>query len=114
ATTAVVLLPRGAGVSGPDYVFFDERFDRARRAVASWSAHRLVGVHSDITPVWGSGLDRMTRARPLHLRGVTTESFLFCLKILAGEHANLDIEVSRLDRNLLQWSMTTHPGQLHG
>jgi hypothetical protein len=122
ATTALVLLPAGAGLAGvarPDYVFFDERFQQARGAVVAWpAAKQLIAVHSDITAVWGGGLDRMIRGGPLRVCGVTTESFLFCLRVLAGEHANLDVRVSRLDRNLLQWTMNTQPiliaGGLHG
>jgi hypothetical protein len=118
AATASALLPAaklwGAAAatlsSQPAYVFFDERFQNARRAAATWGdSSRLIGVQGDITPLWRNGLDRMTRDHPLHLRGVTTESFLFCLRILAGERARLDMQVSRLDRNLLLWTMTTTP-----
>lgn len=103
----------------PDYIFFDERFPQARQAIAPWpAASRLIGVHADITRLWSNGLERMTRQQRLDLRGVTTDSFLFCLRILASEHARLNAQVSRLDRNLLQWTLTTQPlptaGQLHG
>jgi len=93
-----------------DYAFFDERFPRAGRVAASWSAsNRLVGVHGDITPFWSNGLDRTTRERPLTLRGATTESFRFCLGILVAEHAHFDVQGSRLDRNLFLWTMRTTP-----
>ena len=108
----VATKPRVAGLVAfsqkPDFAFFDERFHQARRIAASWSAsNRLIGVQGDITPLWRNGLDRMTRDHPLHLRGVTTESFLFCLRILLGEHADVAVQVSRLDRNLLLWTMRT-------
>jgi len=125
AASASVLLP-SALVPGPavfagiarkwDYVFFDERFEQAHRAVASWPAsNRPVGVRGDITPFWRGGLDldRLTRDGPLHLRGMTTDSFQFCLRILLAEHANLDVQVSRLDHpNLFSWIMRTTPKML--
>jgi hypothetical protein len=108
-----------AALTGPDYIFFDERFPQALQAIAPWPAtSRLIGVHSDITHLWSNGLERMTRQQRLDLRGVTTDSFLFCLRILAGEHAKLNAQGRRLDRNLLQWTLTTQPiataGQFHG
>jgi len=119
AATASVLLPC-ALAPGPavfagtalkwDYVFFDERFEQAHRVAASWlAANRPIGVRGDITPFWIGGLDRLTRNNPLHLRGVTTDSFQFCLRILLGEHANLDAQVSRLHPDLLSWIMRTTP-----
>jgi hypothetical protein len=110
-----------------DYVFFDERFPRARRLAASWAAaswgapswaaasSRLIAVQGDITPFLRNGFDRMTCDRhPVRLRGVTTESFHFCLKVLLGEHAHLEAQVSRLEpgepmghRNLLLWTIHT-------
>jgi hypothetical protein len=116
---AVLTKPCLAAPGGPDYIFFDERFPQARQAIAPWpAASRLIGVQGDITRLWSNGLERMTRAQRLDLRGVTTNSFLFCLRILAGEHANLSAQVSRLDRDLLQWTLTTQPlataGELHG
>jgi hypothetical protein len=93
-----------------DFIFFDERFQKARRLAASWAAaNQLIGVHGDITALWMNDLERMTRRHPVHLRGVTTDSFLFCLRILAGEHASLDVQVSRLDGNLFLWTMDTNP-----
>lgn len=123
AATAAVLLPAVATPYVParvsfsqerDYVFFDERFHEARRTVASWrTSGRRIAVQSDITP-WKDGLDRITRHHALNLRGVTTDSFLFCLRILAAEHADLDVQVSRLDRDLLQWRMNTTPRTDYG
>jgi hypothetical protein len=91
-------------------IFFDERFPQARHVAASRSAsNRLIAVQSDVTTLWCNGLDRMTRNYPLHLHGVTTESFLFCLRILVSEHADLELRALRLDRNLFQWTMCTTP-----
>lgn len=123
AATAAVLIPVTV-MSSPaalgslrrkwDYVFFDERFDRAHRVATSWSTlNRPIGVRGDITPFWSSGLDRLAREQPLHLRGLTTDSFQFCLRILLVEHANLDARVSRSDPNLISWIMHTTPKTLN-
>ena len=121
AVTASVLLPVAAGRSGSvlaadgqkwDYAFFDVRFYNARRLAAAWTSHgssRPVGVHSDVTALWREGLDRLSRDQPLQLRGVTTQSFHFCLQVLLSEHANLDVQASRLDTNLFLWTMRTIP-----
>jgi len=92
-----------------DYAFFDERFEKARRIAASWpAAIGSVAVQSDVTP-WRHVLDRAPRERPLQLRGVTTESFRFCAAILVGDHADLELQFSRLDRDLVLWTMRTMP-----
>jgi hypothetical protein len=121
AVTASVLLPAAAGRSGAalgagrqewDYAFFDERFQSAHRLAESWtssSSSRPIGVDSDVTALWREGLDRLSRDQPLRLRGVTTQSFHFCLKVLLSEHTNLDVQASRLDRNLFLWTMRTIP-----
>jgi hypothetical protein len=121
--TACVLLPAAvkpcvvafATVSQTrDYLFFDERFEKAHRIVASWPASsRAIPVHSDVTSLWSNGLDRMTRDAALHFRGVTTQSFLFCLRILTAEHADLEAQVSRLDRYLFEWAILTTPRNLN-
>lgn len=93
-----------------DYAFFDDRFAQANQVVAAWSAaNRVIPVQSDITPTWTNELDRTTRERALTLQGVTTGSFHFCLRELVREHAHLDEQVLRLDRNLLLWTMRTTP-----
>ena len=119
AATASVLFPAVARthIATPkslsekwDYVFFDERFQGARRVAAALSSEsRLVAVQGDITVLWRDELERMTRDHAVRVRGATTYSFLFCLRILVGEHADLDLQVSRLDRNLYGWTMSTAP-----
>jgi hypothetical protein len=114
AIPAVVGAQSLPGVSGLfpdlDYAFFDERFAQAQRFVSAWPAsNRVIAVQGDVTPTWTNWLDRTTRKCPLALRGVTTGSFHFCLRVLVGEHAVLDEQVSRLDRDLLLWTMRTTP-----
>lgn len=91
-------------------LFFDERFDRARHVAVAWSAPcRLIAVQGDLTPVWLGGLDRAARQHGLTLRGVTTASFHFCLKVLLCELARVEARVARLDPNLFLWTMRTVP-----
>jgi len=92
-----------------DYAFFDERFEKARRIAAAWpTSKESVAVQGDITP-WSDVLDRASRERPLQLRGVTTESFRFCAAILVGERAQVDLQFSRIDRDLVLWTIRTMP-----
>jgi hypothetical protein len=64
-------------------------------------------VQGDITPIWTGGLARASLAGPMTLQGVTTESFYFCLKILLGDQARVDAQVSRVDRDLQLWTIRT-------
>jgi hypothetical protein len=92
----------------PDYFFCDERFEKARRLSAELSGcTALTPVQGDITGLWNSCLSRASRRSSLYMRGVTTESFYFCLKIMIGEHGDLDAQVTRLDRDLFLWTMRT-------
>ncbi|MBV8854474.1 MAG: hypothetical protein JOY91_13770 [Sinobacteraceae bacterium] len=94
----------------PDYVFFDERFPQAHGAAAALSGcSRLLAVQSDITALWRDELAVVICRHPLHLYGVTTHSFLFCLRVLVAEQADLKLQVGRLDQNLLRWTMRTIP-----
>lgn len=67
-----------------------------------------VAVQGDITP-WSDVLAQAPRERVLQLRGVTTESFRFCAAILVGERADVDLQVSRLDQDLVLWTIRTTP-----
>lgn len=92
-----------------DYAFFDERFEKARRIAASWpTSLGPVAVQGDITP-WSDVLARAPRDRVLYLRGVTTESFRFCAAVLVGDRSHLELQVSRIDQDLVLWSMSTTP-----
>ena len=104
---------------GPDFFFCDERFAKARRLAAELSGcTALTPVQGDITELWNSYLGRASRQSSLHMRGVTTESFYFCLKIMIGEHARLDAQVTRVDQDLFLWTMRsglqTATEELHG
>ena len=91
---------------GPDFFFCDERFAKARRLAAELSGcTALTPVQGDITELWNSYLGRASRQSSLHMRGVTTESFYFCLKIMIGEHARQDAQVTRVDQDLFLWTM---------
>lgn len=110
---ANAVIPASAGVQGsvwlaPDYFFFDDRFPMARwLAVERSSMRKIIPVQSDITPVWTAGLGRASLAAPLTLKGVTTESFYFCLKVLLADQVRVDAQISRIDRDLRLWTIRT-------
>ena len=91
-----------------DCFFFDERFVEARRLAGGLAGTtEPTPVQSDITPLWTGGLARASLAAPMTLRGVTTESFYFCLKVLLVEQTRVDAQVSRIDRDLYLWTIRT-------
>ena len=93
-------------------LYFDERFPAAHHhaaAIARSIGIDPVAVHGDVSPYWTSDLNRTARSHPLELHGVTTESFRFCLDILLRERSSVRGQVSRLDGNLLLWSIRSHP-----
>lgn len=92
----------------PDYFFYDERFQQARQLASDLSGSSApTPVQSDVTNVWNAFLNRACRESPLTMRGVTTESFHFCLKIMAGERVRVDTQIVRLDRDLYLWTLRT-------
>ncbi len=91
-----------------NWAFFDERFEPAHRTAAAWTdTSRLVAVQGDVTQMWSRDLERLARTHPLSLRGVTAESFHFCLRVLLSEQASVEFQASRFDRNLYLWTMRT-------
>ena len=91
-----------------DYFFFDERFAEARRMAAELSGITVpTAVQGDVTPIWTGGLSRASLATPMTLRGVTAESFYFCLTILLMDQVRIDAQVSRVDRDLHLWTIRT-------
>ncbi|WP_375211428.1 hypothetical protein [Hyphococcus sp.] len=63
-------------------------------------------VSEDITAAWVKDLERLA-AKPLALRGVTTESFFFCLKTLLQPHGLTFTRVERLGPDLHAWELRT-------
>ena len=97
-----------AAQPAPDRVFFDERFPQARQLASSLVGEaRLTPVQADITYVWNAWLSRACRQSPLTLRGVTTESFHFCLNVMVGDHVGVDTQIARVDRDLHLWTLRT-------
>ena len=91
-----------------DYFFFDERFAEARRLAGEMcGATEPTPVQSDITAIWTDGLGRAGLTAPMTMKGVTTESFYFCLKILLVDQVRADAQVSRIDRDLHLWTIRT-------
>jgi hypothetical protein len=95
----------------PDCFFYDERFDAARQLAARVSPHApLTPVRGDITDVWNAGLGERCTRTPLTLRGVTTESFHFCLRVMLASRSRIDTAVTRVDRDLFHWVIHSNGG----
>ena len=116
--TAACLLPStalakwdvSAIAARPDLLYVDERFPQAQREAATWApSPARIAVCGDVTPFWSRELARRVGEAPAYIRGVTVASFLFCFRTLAAEHADLVIATSRLDRNLIAWSLASTP-----
>ncbi len=97
------------------FVFYDERFQTAEALSKAMAASGdVIPVRGDVTAVWNGVLKSVSRGSSLMLAGVTTESFYFCLKTLLHSHAGLDICTSRIDRDLIAWSLRSHRPISHG
>ncbi|MEZ5891603.1 MAG: hypothetical protein R3C58_00425 [Parvularculaceae bacterium] len=95
-----------ARVQTPDRVFYDERFGKAHALSTEFGAARTP-VRGDVTAVWREELNALSRAQPLFLSGVTTESFYFCLTTLLQSHARVDARAERVSKDLYAWSIRT-------
>jgi DICT domain-containing protein len=91
-----------------NYFFFDERFAEARRLAKKLSGTtEPTPVQGDITGIWTNELGRASLAAPMTMKGVTVESFYFCLRILLADQARVEAQVSRIDRDLYLWTIRT-------
>ena len=100
---------RDTDTTTADYFFFDERFIKARQLAAKLSNSKpLIPVRGDITELWNGQLKRACVESPLVMRGVTTESFYFCLRIMAGSIAGMESQVTRINRDLLLWTIRSN------
>ena len=100
---------------GLDHFFYDERFAAARRLARELA--RVIEptpVQGDITYIWTAGLGRASLVAPMTMRGVTTESFYFCLKILLADQASVDANFERIDQDLYLWTIRSHNPEQHG
>ena len=98
----------GDGAARPDRFFYDERFGDARGIASRLDAGAsLIPVQSDITALWTGELKELSRQRPLSLRGVTTESFHFCLMRLLQSEAQVETRIRRVGKDLYAWSIRT-------
>lgn len=99
-----------AGVT--DRIFYDERFTEARviaNRLAGQFADKgvLAPVNGDLTAPWVAELVSFATQGSLSLRGVTTESFYFCLKTLLQSHGVTATQIERVGRDLHAWEITT-------
>lgn len=90
---------------GADVFFFDERFVQARQLAQRLAWSELTPVRSDVTPIRDVTLNRITQSPAAMLRGITTESFHFCLATMLKEHARIETGIERVDRDLYAWSL---------
>jgi len=91
-----------------DYFFFDERFTEARRLAGELSdTTEPTPVDGDVTSIWTGELGRASLTAPMALKGVTTDSFHFCLKILLADQSKVEAQVSRIDQDLYLWTIRT-------
>jgi len=91
-------------------VFFDPRFRDAKNLAAKFfSTGAATPVNSDVTALWVSELNGLSRLAPLSLKGVTTESFYFCLKTLLESRGAVDARIERAGRDIYVWSIRSAP-----
>jgi len=121
AAAGVALPPQtvAAALGRPaDYVFLDPRFGLARTDSFLAAPLAPILVNADVTPVWNSLLSHARFNEPLSLRGATTESFYFCLRVLLQEHAQIETGVHRAPGDSYWWYanvVAPKPGRLnHG
>ena len=100
----------------PQVWLYDSRFGHARALAAARSGGSdLMPVEGDVTDHWRSLLKPALAAGSLRLSGVTTESFAFCLGVLArdavGPRARIRLSQTRHDTDLRIWSLEV---QTHG
>jgi len=102
----------GADASRPQLWLYDTRFAHARALAAARSAgNELLPVEGDVTEL-RSLLKPALATGSLRLSGVTTESFAFCLGVLArdaaGPRAHIHFSQSRHDADLRIWNLEVH------
>ena len=93
--------------SDADMSFFDERFAQARQVALQLAWSEPTPVQADVTPIWNMTRKRITQSPTATLRGITTESFHFCLTTLLREHAGIATNIERVHRDLYLWSIGT-------
>ncbi len=95
------------GARAADRFFYDERFPAAREFASRSGGVSPTPVRSDVTELWTGELNAQSRQTPLTLRGVTTESFYFCLTTLLQSQASVEAQIQRVDKDLYAWTIDT-------
>jgi len=92
----------------PGLFFYDQRFDQAISAVSA--IRDAIAVDADVTTVWQQAIRPELGSKSLSVRGLTTESFHFCLKTLISDHARVQsASLERVSHDLYLWSIATQP-----
>ena len=97
------------------HVFVDERFSGAvviARRIAPFQ--KLTPVNGDISLRWLEDHALVSPTRPLSLRGVTTESFYFCVKTLLQSRGLAHAHIERATNDLHLWEIETSITQQDG
>jgi hypothetical protein len=100
----------GVSESAASYLFYDERFREAEVLAAQFAdPGALIPVQGDITSIWNHELSSVSRQAPMTMRGVTTESFCFCLEVMLQSHASVTSRIERINRDLFLWTVYSKP-----
>jgi len=90
----------------PDYFFYDDRFIKAQLLARKFSdIDKLTPVQGDITYIWNTELRYQCNHSPFLLKGVTAESFYFCLNGMVGPIGKIESQIRRIDRDLFFWEI---------
>ncbi len=109
----MVAAPALARTTGPQTnapsageTFYDARFQDARAIALRLSpSAALTPVNGDISGNWVREFTYTAAKSPQTLRGVTTESFYFCLKTLLQPRGMSFARIERVSRDLHAWEI---------
>ena len=98
--------------AGVNYLFYDERFiDSVPLAARLPTSGMLIPVQGDVTSIWINEVNTACRNSPLILRGVTTESFYFCLEIMLRSEVAVVSQIARVSTDLFFWTIRSDPSK---
>ncbi|WP_428408870.1 hypothetical protein [Hyphococcus sp.] len=96
------------GVNASGSFFYDTRFDEARGIARSVSPFgSLTPVNGDLSAEWVKEVIHAAAKSPQTFRGVTTESFYFCLRTLLQPRRIASAHIERVGRDLYAWEIRT-------
>jgi len=109
ALPGLSLAGNGGQQESQDGLYYEERFPTADKIARSWlGSDEWQAVQADITPVWNGELKLKSKEDSVHVAGVTTESFYFCLQTLLQPTHDVSTEITRVDQNLYAWTLSAN------